>query len=78
MALPVCKGGMGLVNPTELASPEYTASTKDTAPLAEQIVSQTHELPNDHTVRSLRQEARKENKQCLCDKFEEVRMIFCI
>jgi len=52
---------------------EYTASTKVTAPLAEQIVSQTHELPNDHTVRSLQQEARKENQQRLCEKFEEVK-----
>ena len=67
------KGGLGLVNPTELASPEYTASTKVTAPLAEQIVSQRHELPNDRTVRSLQQEARKENQQRLGDKFEEVK-----
>ena len=38
LALPACKGGLDLVNPTELESPEYTASTKVTAPLAEQIV----------------------------------------
>ena len=60
-------GGLGLINPSELASPDYTASTKVTAPLAEQIVS--HELPKDHTVRSLQQEARKENEQPLCYKF---------
>ena len=73
LALPVRKGGVDLVNPTELASPEYTASTNVTAPLAEQIVSLTHELPNDRTVRSLRQKARKENQQRFCDKFEEVK-----
>ena len=43
LALPVCKGGLSLVNLTELACPEYTASSKVTAPLAEQIVSQTHD-----------------------------------
>ena len=59
------QGRTGPRQPTELASPEYTASTKVTAPLAEQIVSQTHELPNDRTVRSLQQETRKEKSTTL-------------
>jgi len=65
LALPARKGGLDLVNPTELESPEYTASTKVTAPLAEHIVSQTHQLPNDRTVRSLQQETRKEKSTTL-------------
>ena len=66
-------GGLGLVNPMELASPEYTASTKVTAPLVEQIVSQAHASPDDNTVRSLQQEARKEKEQRLSGNLEEVK-----
>ena len=73
LALPVRMGGLGLVNPMELASPEYTASTKVTAPLVEQIVSQAHASPDDNTVRSLQQEARKEKEQRLSGNFEEVK-----
>ena len=73
LALPVRMGGLGLVNPMELASPEYTASTKVTAPLVEQIVSRAHASPDDNTVRSLQQEARNEKEQLLSGNFEEVK-----
>ena len=73
LALPVRMGGLGLVNPMELASPEYTASRKVTAPLVEQIVSQAHASPDDNTVRSLQQEARKEKEQRLSGNLEEVK-----
>ena len=73
LALPVRMGGLGLVNPMELSSPEYTASTKVTAPLVEQIVSQAHASPDDNTVGSLQQEARKEKEQRLSGNFEEVK-----
>ncbi len=76
LALPVRMGGLGLVNPMELASPEYTASTKVTAPLVEQIVSQAHESPDDNTVRSLQQEARKKKAQRYSGNFEEVKSHF--
>ena len=66
-------GGLGLVNPMELASPENTASIKVTAPLVEQIVSQAHASPDGNTVRSLQQEAHKEKEQRLSGNLEEVK-----
>ena len=73
LALPVRMGGLGLVNPVELASPEYTASTKVTAPLAEQILTQAHDPPDDNTVRSLQQEDRKVKEQRLSGRLEEIK-----
>ena len=73
LALPEHMGGLGLANPTGLACPEQTASTKVTAPLVEQIVSRVHEPPNYNTVRPLQQKARKEKEQRLCGKFKEVK-----
>ena len=50
LALPVRMGGLGIANPCHIAASEYEGSTAITEPLVEQIVAQTHELPNDHAI----------------------------
>ena len=45
LALPVRLGGLGLGNPSLEARREYASSVKVTKPLVEQIVSQSHQLP---------------------------------
>ena len=45
LALPVPLGGLGLGNPSLEARREYASSVKVTKPLVEQIVSQSHQLP---------------------------------
>ena len=47
LALPVRFGGQGLGNPFLEARREYASSVKVTKPLVEQIVSQSHQLPED-------------------------------
>ena len=47
LALPVRLGGLGLGNPSLEARREYASSVKVTKPLVEQIVSQSHQLPED-------------------------------
>ena len=47
LALPVRFGGLGLRNPSLEARREYASSVKVTKPLVEQIVSQSHQLPED-------------------------------
>jgi len=65
LALPVRMGGLGFTNPSQVAASEYTTSIKTTAPLAEQIISQTHKPPDDATIRTLQQSARKEKDESL-------------
>ena len=47
LALPIRFGGLGLRNPSLEARREYASSVKVTKPLVEQIVSQSHQLPED-------------------------------
>ena len=47
LALPVCLGGLGLGNPSLEARREYASSVKVAKPLVEQIVSKSHQLPED-------------------------------
>ena len=50
LALPVCMGGLGLINPVNQSRQEYEASIKATAPLMRQIAKQAVEPPNDEDV----------------------------
>ena len=68
LALPVRKGGLGLVSPCNEAQLEYSMSKKVTAPLVKQIQSQLHELPDDSEVQLLKQAAQKEKRDFLNEK----------
>ena len=73
LALPVRLGGLGMGNPTNEASHEYTSSVKVTAPLVERIVSQTHQLPDELLVTSLRQAVKSEKAAELRDTTEKIK-----
>ena len=60
LALPVRLGGLGLGNPSLEAKREYASSVKVTKPLVEQIVSQSHQLPEDSLTKLAQQEVRSE------------------
>ena len=60
LALPVRLGGLGLGNPSLEARREYASSVKVTKPLVEQIVSQSHQLPEDSLKKLAQQEVRGE------------------
>ena len=73
LALPVRMGGLGITNPCHIATSEYQASTAVTEPLVEQIVAQTHELPDDHAIRTLQQCNRRDKDARLGEDLEEVK-----
>ena len=66
-------GGLRITNPCQTAASEYEASTSITEPLVEQIVAQTHEPPDDHTIRTLQQRNRGDKGACLRENLEEVK-----
>ena len=63
LALPVRLGGLGLGNPSLEARREYASSVKVTKPLVEQIVSQSHQLPEDSLIKLAQQEVRSERSK---------------
>ena len=65
-------GGLGITNSCRTAVSEYEVSTAITEPLVEQIVAQTHELPDDRAIRTLQQCNRREKNVRLRDNLEEV------
>ena len=73
LALPVRMGGLGLINPSQVATFEYESSVKVTKPLVQQIVSQHQTLPDLAETRTLQHSARKEKDDCLNEKLEEVK-----
>ena len=66
-------GGLGLINPSQVATLEYEASVKVTKPLVQQIVSQQQTLPDLAERRTLQHSKRKEKDDCLNEKLEEVK-----
>ena len=60
LALPVRLGGLGLGNLSLEARRECASSVKVTKPLVEQIVSQSHQLPEDSLTKLAQQEVRSE------------------
>ena len=51
-------GGMGLVNPSQVAALEYAASANICGPLTQQIESQAHELPDENEIHAVQWEMR--------------------
>lgn len=68
----IIMGGLGITNPCNIAASENEASTATTEPLVEQIMAQTHELPDDRAVRTLQQCNRREKNARLRDNLEGV------
>ena len=63
LSLPVRLGGLGFTNPTQKANPELQASVNVTATLAERIMSQVHEPPDEAEVTLFQQKAKKEKEE---------------
>ena len=51
-------GGMSLTHLGQVAALEYVASTNISGPLAVQMKSQLHELPDESEIRGVQQEMR--------------------
>ena len=73
LALPVRLGGLGLGNPSLEARREYASSVKVTKPLVEQIVSQSHQLPEDSLTKLAQQEVRSERSKELEYRAERIK-----
>ena len=73
VALPVRMGGLGLINPSDSADAEYSASIRVSAPLVIKIEAQYHEIPEEAEVQRLEYATRKENDDGLGEELEEVK-----
>ena len=73
LALAVRMSGLGITNPCHVAASEYEASTAITEPLVEQMVAQTHELPDDYAIKTLQQCNRRDKDVRLRENLEEVK-----
>ena len=73
LSLPVRLGGLGFTNPTLSANAEFQASVNVTAPLAERIVSQLHEPPDEAEITLLQQKAKKEKEERLFKRSDKWR-----
>ena len=73
VALPVRMGGLGLINPSDSADAEYSASIRVSAPLVSKIEAQSHETPEEAEVQRLVYATRKEKDDGLKEELEEVR-----
>ena len=73
LALPVCLGGLGLGNPSLEVRREYASSAKVTKPLVEQIVSQSHQLPEDSLTKLEQQEVRGDRSKELEHRAERIK-----
>ena len=73
LALPARLGGLGLGKPSLEAKREYASSVKVTKPLVEQIVSQSHQLPEDSLTKLAQQEVRSERSKELEHRAERIK-----
>ena len=73
VALPVCMGGLGLINPPDSADAEYSASIRVSAPFVSKIEAQSHETPEEAEVQRLAHATRKEKDDGLKEAREEVK-----
>ena len=64
---------MGMENPSHEAEREYASSKRVTAPLVDQIVAQSHQLPNESHIKSTQQAVRKERVKECEDSAERIR-----
>ena len=67
LALPLRLGGLGITNPCLVANLEQTI------PLVQQIVAQSHQMPDDSLVKPLQQAMRSERATALQDRAELIR-----
>ena len=70
VALPVRMGGLGLINPSDSADAEYSASIRVSAPLVSKIEAQSHEAPEEAEVQRLVYATRKEKYDGLKEELE--------
>lgn len=63
LSRPVRLGCLGFSNPTRSAIAEFQASVNVTAPLAERIMSQLDEPPDEAAITLLQQKAMKEEEE---------------
>ena len=75
LALPVRLGGLGMANPCHEAAREHASSIKVTSPLVEQIMNQSHQLPEDSLVNSLHQAAKSEKAKELTNIVDNLKQI---
>ena len=73
LSLPVRLRGLGFMNPTQIGNAEFQASVNVTAPLAEQIMSELREPPEEAEIRLLQQKANKEKEERLLKLWDEWR-----
>ena len=73
VALPVRMGDLGLINPSESADAEYSASIRVSAPLVSKIEEQSDETPDEAEVQRLVYATRREKDHGLREKLEEVK-----
>ena len=67
--------GLGMTNPSLEANFEQSSSVKVTAPLDRQIVTQSHQLPEDSLVKPLQQAVRSERAKALQDRVVHIREV---
>ena len=65
LALPARMGGMGLINPSQVAAVEYVASANIAGPLAQQIESQAREPPDENEIHAVQREMSQMKNQYL-------------
>ena len=75
LALPVRLGGLGMANSCHEAAREHVSSIKVTSPLVEQIMNQSHQLPEDSLVNSHHQAAKSEKAKELTDIGDNLKQI---
>ena len=73
VALSVSMGGLALINPSDSADAEYSASIRVSAPLVSKIEAQSHETPEEAEVQRLVYATRKEKDDGLREELEEVK-----
>ena len=73
VVLPLRMGDLGLINPSDNADAEYSASIRVSAPLESKIEAQSHETLEEAEVQRLVYAIRKENDDGLKEELEEVK-----
>ena len=69
-------GGLGLINPSDSADAEYSASIRVSAPLVSKIEAQSHETPEEAEVQRLVEELEEVNAM-LPDKTQRAVDLAC-
>ena len=77
VALPVRMKGLGLINSSDSADAEYSASIRVSAPLVSKIEAQSHETPEEAEVQRLVYATRKEKDDGIKEELEEAMDLAC-